>query len=339
MDKITKITLKTNESNKTIGESFLNFKLSGDNIDYIVTNTIRRIILSDIPIYAFNNFKFEKNTSVLHNDYIKLRLMHIPIWDINNTVEYLDPDHRKVEEIFKNDDNENNEEDGDINDTENSKPKDQSKSTQMTMYVNHSNNMNEIVSVTTDDAKFYYNEKQIDSPFKTPVPLAKLQPKQEIAFSAITDIGTENENSMYSAVCVAAYKENNMNDFDFSIESRGQLTEKRILQVSLINIDRKLKNFMKQIKDSDIDENVEDFSGTIVVNNEDHTLGNLIARGMQKHKKINFAGYNLPHPRVAKVVFHYKHEKGTNIIKIIEDVVEYYTEIFDEIKKIVDKLP
>ena len=339
MDKITKITLKPTDSNKIVGESFLNFKLSGDNIDYIVANTIRRVILSDIPIYAFNNFKFEKNTSVLHNDYIKLRLMHIPIWDINNTVEYLDPDHRKVEETFKTDINENNEEDDDTNNTENPKPKDQTKSNQMTMYVNHSNNMNEIISVTTDDAKFYYNEKQIDSPFKTPVPLAKLQPKQEIAFSAITEIGTENENSMYSAVCIVAYKENNMNDFDFSIESRGQLTEKRILQVSLINIDRKLKNFMKQIKDSDISENAEDFSGTIIVNNENHTLGNLIARGMQKHKKINFAGYNLPHPCVAKVVFHYKHEKGTTIIKIIEDVVEYYTEIFDEIKKIVDKLP
>jgi len=119
------------------------------------------------------------------------------------------------------------------------------------------------------------------------------------------------------------------------LESRGQITEKRILQVALININNRLKNFMKMIRET-VKENDDNLEGMIVVENEDHTLGNMIARGMQMHKKIEFAGYNLPHPRVKKVHFHYKHEKGADIIKIIEDVTDYYIEIFNNIKKQVD---
>ena len=50
--------------------------------------------------------------------------------------------------------------------------------------------------------------------------------------------------------------------------------------------------------------------GLIIVNNEDHTLGNLISRGLQLHPSISFAGYNLPHPLSKKVHFHYKLEKA-----------------------------
>ena len=72
MEKISKISVKLINYESEIGNSRLEFNLSGSNIDYIVANTIRRTILSDIPIYAFNEFKFEKNTSVFHNNYFIL---------------------------------------------------------------------------------------------------------------------------------------------------------------------------------------------------------------------------------------------------------------------------
>jgi DNA-directed RNA polymerase subunit L len=83
---------------------------------------------------------------------------------------------------------------------------------------------------------------------------------------------------------------------------------------------------------------ISEEEGLIIVNNEDHTLGNLISRGMQKHSKVNFAGYNLPHPLANKVHFHYKLEKDGNIKKIMEDVVEYYLELFGSIGKLIDKI-
>lgn len=331
MQKVDKVNIKLINMDKTLGESRLEFKLDGTNIDYIIANTIRRTILADIPIYAFNIFKFEKNTSVFHNDYLKLRLRHMPIWTIDNNIDMFDSTDIKKEELDKDEENDDYE-------MEVEKNVNVSSLKQLTMYVNHKNNTNDIMCVSTAHAKFYYEEKLIETPYKIPIPIVKLQPNQEIAFSAITMMGTEQENAMYSAVCIVASKMIKDNMFDITIESRGQINEKRILIVALINIDKKLKHFLKMLKeDSKSISEEKNNEGMIIVNNEDHTLGNLIARGMQMHKKILFAGYNLPHPRVKKVHFHYKHVDGANIIKIIEEVVEYYTEIFTNIKKSVDK--
>lgn len=336
MNKINKINIKLIENNKELGNSRLEFNLSGSNIDYIVCNTIRRTILSDIPIYAFNEFKFEKNTSIFHNNYLKLRFRQIPIWNIDNKLDFIDSvkDNHVVSDI-----NDNNNELEDEVELETENIIDSSTLKQMTMYVNYKNKTNNIYTVTTDDAKFYYEQKLIKSPYKVPIPLVKLQEGQEIVFSAITNIGTEHMNAMYSAVCIIGYKQNDdtieCKDVNFFLESRGQLSEKRILNVALINIEKKLKNFLKIIKET-VEKNInkESLEGVIVVNDEDHTLGNLISRGMQQHKKISFAGYNMPHPLATKFQLHYKlTDNKDNIKDIIEDVVNYYIELFDDIKK------
>ena len=46
------------------------------------------------------------------------------------------------------------------------------------MYLNTKNKTNNIMTVTTNNAKFYYDEKQIESPYKTHIPIIKLQPGQ-----------------------------------------------------------------------------------------------------------------------------------------------------------------
>ena len=126
---------------------------------------------------------------------------------------------------------------------------------------------------------------------------------------------------------------------DFTLESRGQITEKRILQVALINIEKNIRNFLKVFLDDIIkgSQDISEEEGLIIVNNEDHTLGNLISRGMQQHSKVKFAGYNLPHPLSKKVHFHYQLEKDGKIKKVMEDVIEYYSELFSNISKLIDK--
>ncbi len=334
MIKVNKVNLKITEHTKELGNSRLDFKISGPNINYIITNTIRRTIFSDIPIYAFNEFKFDKNTSVFHNNYLKLRLRHMPVWGIENTVDFVDytiktnaPELDDIQEEPTEDDNIELNVEKNLN-TSNLK--------QFTMYINTKNKTNEIITVSTADAKFYYDEKQIQSPYKVPIPIVKLQPGQEIAFSAITKLGTEYEDAMYSAACIAAYKEVKPDEFDFFVESRGQIDEKRIMYVALVNIERKIRNFLKLLnEDKASTESTDDkkLQGQIIVNNEDHTLGNLIARGLQLHPKISFAGYNLPHPLAKKVHFHYQLEKTGNIKLILKEVVEYYSELFGQIKK------
>ena len=331
MLKVNKVNLKTILNTNELGNSRLEFNLSSPNMNYIVANTIRRTIFNDIPIYVFNEFKFDKNTSIFHNNYLKLRLRNMPVWSIENNVDYVDTTKVKKPVDYEIDENQDDTEAGDEVELEVEKTLNSSTLKQLTMYINLKNKTTDIVTVTTNDAKFYYEEKQISSPYKTGIPIVKLQPNQEIAFSAITKIGTEQEDAIYSAVCVNYYKQNSENDFTFVIESRGQITEKRILQVALINIEKRIKNFLKLIQDN---KKLEDNDhGIIIVNNEDHTLGNLVARGLQTHNKILFAGYNLPHPLAKKVHFHYKLKSGSgNIVKIFEDVIEYYSELFKQIQ-------
>jgi DNA-directed RNA polymerase subunit L len=343
MDKINKISVKLINYDNKLGNSRLEFNLSGSNIDYVVANTIRRTILTDIPIYAFNEFKFEKNTSVFHNNYLKLRFRHIPIWEIDNKLDFIELDKSK-ETVVEDDLELNNEPEPDDVELDADDNINSSTLKQLTMYVNYKNKSKDIYTVSTNDAKFYYEQKLIKSPYKTAIPLVKLQPDQEIVFSAITNVGVENMNAQYSAVSIVGYKQKDdtieCKDLDFFLESRGQINEKRILNVAFINIERRLKNFLKNMKDIiEKNKNKDSLEGMIIINNEDHTLGNLISRGMQQHKKISFAGYNMPHPLGNKVHLHYKLTSDKVDIKdVIKDVVEYYLELFDDIQKSINTM-
>ena len=338
MIKVNKVNISIIDKNDELGNSRLDFKISGSNIDYIIVNSLRRTIFTNIPIYTFNDFKFEKNNSIFHNNYVKLRLQQMPVWGIKNMVDFIDNDNitnnitDKMVKIDEDDDEQYN--DPDTKTVINS-----SSLNQLTMYINYKNKSNQIMSVTTGHAKFYYDEKQIPSPYKDECLIVKLQPGQEFALSSITKLGIEEYDTMYSAVSIVTYKQINENEFDFSLESRGQISEKRILQVALINIERNMRKFLKiLLEDIKKSTDIHDEEGLIIVHNQDHTLGNLISRGMQQHSKIKFAGYNLPHPLAKKVHFHYQLDKGGNIIKIMEEVIEYFSELFNQIGKQINKL-
>lgn len=340
MIKIDKINIKLVEQTNEIGNSCFEFNIKGPNINYIIVNTLRRTIFSDIPIYAFEKFKFEKNTSIFHNNYLSLRIKNMPVWGIDNNIDFVENEKKKLKTTEILEDDEQDFVDFDIDADKNLNT---STLKQFTMYVNYKNKTNDIINVTTENAKFYFEEKQINCPYNINIPIIKLQPNQEIIFSAITKLGTENENTIYSPVSVNYYKEINDNEFNYVLESRGQLTEKRILLVAIFNIDKKIKNILKlfksTIKESDsTDElkiNIEEktkLQGLIIINNEDHTIGNLISRGLQQHSDVNFAGYNMPHPLSQIVHIHFKLKKNV-ILNVIEDVINYYILLFNEIKK------
>lgn len=136
--KITKIMEDSKLSN-----SRLELDNKGDEINYVVINTLRRIIFTYIPIYSFVDFNIKKNTSVYHNTYTILKMKQIPIWNIKNDNIIL----------YENEE--------------------QSALKQISMYVNYKNKSNYYISVTTDDATFYYNGEQITSPYNNPIEIVK----------------------------------------------------------------------------------------------------------------------------------------------------------------------
>jgi DNA-directed RNA polymerase subunit L len=329
MNKIQNISYDVIEYDSTYGNTRLEIKIKGSDINYIILNTIRRSILSYIPNYAFTEFNFKKNNTIFNNNYLKLRLSNIPVWGVENNLEIFTPKKKIIDDVINEEainEEDNINDDIDLNPETNNKLN-SSTLKQLTMFVDYKSTDNDIITVTTDHAKFYYEEKKIDSPYKIPIPLVKLQPKQTITFSVITTVGIEQQHSMYSVVSGCFYNEINDNDYNLIIESRGGINEKRIIHVGLINIIDKLKNVIKNIPDK-IDDKKQ--KGEIILNNEDSTLGNLLSYGLQKHKDIKFAGFNIPHPLEQKVKIHYE-LNSNKIIDVLSDVVDYFVNLFENI--------
>ena len=326
MNKIRPIKISKNEINNEFGFSRMDLKIKGDDINHVIVNSIKRVIQTDIPVFAFNTFDITTNTSVFNNNYIKSHIRNIPVWGIeNNLDEYIKKE--------KKDDEEFSESMGLINDDIDlnvDKDIDMSSLTKLTMYLDFKNTESNIKTVTTDNAKFYYKEGMIKSPYKNPIQLVKLQPNQEIKLSAQAELGNEEISGIFSAVSACYFKEISDTEYDFILESRGQHTEKRILEIALKSLNKILQKFNEKLPKN------KGMEGKIVVDNEDHTLGNIISYGMQNHPSVKFCGYNTPHPLKKQIEIHYKLENG-NLNSIIKDVIVYYENIFDNIRETINK--
>jgi hypothetical protein len=321
MVKISNISFE-----KEKGMSKLEFHITGPEINNVVLNTIRRTILTDIPIFAWTDFKFTCNTSVFHNNFIKNQIRNMPVWGIKNTIDFYQKESsvENTNKEFEIEDLEDNVE-LNVDKTVNSTSLEQ-----ITMYVEYENKSNDIVSVTTDMVKFYYG-KQIENPYPIPIQIVKLQPNQKIDFSVVSSIGIEKMSTIYTpvAICVTYPKESEENTYTMKIESRGQISEKRLLEVAFLNIIKKLQYIQDIIEENEYSE------GEIQINNEDHTIGNLLSSGLQKHNKVQFAGYNMPHPLEKRVVINYKLKSG-KIKEILKEVIDDFIDIFNKISKLVE---
>lgn len=340
MERITNIDYEVIKYNKDLGNNRLELNIKGKNINYIIINTIRRTILTNIPIYTFNEFNFTINESIFNNNYIKLRLRNLPVWGIANTIDKF-IDNKNINNNLDNNnlgDTRNNNSGDDINlniddelDLENKNNIDINTSSlkQLTMYINYKNTDKSIMTVTTDNAKFYYSDKNIKSPYPIPIPIIKLQKNQAINFSSITVLGTEKEDSIFSAVSVCYYNEINENEFIFMLESRGQLSEQRIIEVALINIINSIENLAKIVTYEQVTH-----IGEIIINGENNTMGNLLSYGMQNHKNVKFAGYNIPHLLENKVIIHYELiNENIKLKDVFDDVSIYFIELFNNLIK------
>ena len=306
--------------------SRLEFTISG--VNNTIVNCLRRVTLSSIPIYVFKDIRISENTSIFNNNYMKLRINNLPVLGITTD----NPIYTKKEVIIK-EDNEMDDIDMSTNEDINS-----SSLKQLTMYLDKINTTDEIITIGTDDCKFYFMEKQIDSPYKLPycgnIPLIKLQPTQKIKLSAITSLGIENENSIYAAVSIFSYNLIDETSYTIALESRGQLDEKTILKYTCINLINILDRFIEKLSLKDVPTNI---IGKILVIDSDHTLGTLIASGLQNHKKIKFAGYNMPHLLDQTIAFDYEMFKEDNIKDILVEIVDDFKKIFKTINNLIEK--
>lgn len=335
MNKLSDI--KFNQDLLDKDDSRLEVTLEGKNINHVVINTLRRVGMTDVPVYSFDQVDITENKSIFNNDYMRLRIRTLPVPNVENKVTYLDDEQlNSVKDTIMEGDEEQ-EENADIAIGDDNIDYNQVRQVvsdtydMITMFLDIENKKEDIMSVTTENCSFYKNGQEIKNIYKDPLLLIKLKKDQKIKLSAISKLGKEKISSLFSAVSILTYKQLTDNKFQMILESRGQVSEYRVLYVACMNVIQMMQNILEQIP-----KNNSDMEGQLHSNNLDHTYGNLLVTGMLQHKDVEFAGYAKPHLLDNKIIIKYVLKKGS-IYNVVSDVTEYYTQLFTKLSKLFDK--
>jgi DNA-directed RNA polymerase subunit L len=265
------------------------FELSGDDLSVRVVNAIRRVSMDNIPVYAYhpNLISIKENTTVaFNNDYMKLRLSTLPVFGVDPELSFLNEKYWKGINY---------------NDPKREKPIGEKN---IEFHVNVHNNSDSIINVTTNDAKLYVDGEIIE-PYnkKFPYLLIKLRPNDTFKcdMKAIIGIGYESTHGAIWACAMNSYYDyddslpEKNRKYKFTICSAGQLDEFTILKRSCEYILKKLndleKELVKKISSKEIDEKKITI---LVLDGEDHTMGELLNDEFQENPDIIYSGVKRP---------------------------------------------
>jgi DNA-directed RNA polymerase subunit L len=324
MSKNIDVKVKDKVNKSDLFGSKLVIEFNGKNNNHTIVNAIRRVAMDSIPTYAFwkDLMVIEANTSIFNNDYMKLRLSQLPIFDIKSDIEFLHP--RFWDKV-------------DYKDTKREK---HLKEKNIEFYLNVHNNTPENINVTTNDARVVI-DSEITQMYnkKYPILITQLRPNESFKCYLRATLGVGEKNNIWSAVNTSFYDidEKEESKITLTLESQGQLTEKDILVKSAGNIIYKLDEFKniinKKIKDKEItDENLIRFE----FKNEDHTFGELLNRAFQDHPKITFSGVSKPDHLIKMIRFTVQAE--TSPVKYMLEQIDYLHNLFTDLKMKFDKI-
>jgi DNA-directed RNA polymerase subunit L len=276
--KYVPLIIEKNNKIKGPHSSHLTLEFKGKDATDIFANTIRRIALDYIPTYAFSSklIKITKNTSIFNNDMMKLRLSQLPILD--TSIDIFSMPRTKCENI---ENNLNNNDNNDNNDEMN-----------IILHLNIKNNSDVLKNVTTSDMEYYENDKLIKNKYEKtgPILLIQLKPTEEFSCKMKGCLGVGIVNNIWSSVSNVYYDTDENKNLTLTLESQGQFDEYTILLKVCKYINSKLNELIKDITENDKlktnDDTVELF-----FENENHTLGAILAYYLQNNKYITFAGY------------------------------------------------
>lgn len=323
---------------KIISEENNTLKFTLSNTHYSLANSLRRIILSDIPSVVFRTFPHEDskvnitiNTTRLNNEILKQRIGCIPI-------HITDVDFPYKEYSIEIDEK---------NDTDTIK-----------MCTTEHIKMKNIVTdkyLSSTAVKEIFPPDLITNDY---IPITRLRPKlsenlegEQLQLNATFDIGTAKEDGMYNVASTCCYgntvdevkandiwndkqielEKNGMekqdvslekanwealdkkrifleNSFDFTIETVGVFSNFSLVFKSCDVMIVKCKNFNNLLEGGKINIEKNEDSTTnneyiITLENEDYTLGNALVHFLyeiyfKKQNDVSFVGFRVPHPHI-----------------------------------------
>ena len=303
----------------------LTFTINSNNkLKVGFVNGLRRILISDIPIYGVSTHKinFINNTCMFDDEFLKHRLGLVSVRN----------------DVLK-----------DFDD--------------VVLSINKKNEKDEIESVYLKDFKVEQRDKEFKNEdlFRYPnTLLTKLKPGQVLELEASLEEGIGRQNARFSPVSTAFYhfdydkderdyirdKDDYPVKYIFTIESSGQLMPKELLLRS-INVLKEKLNFIK----NDIERKTGKITNImksptklpaidIHINNETDTIGNLITQYALDIDGVEYSGYHMPHPLKKLLIlrFAYKDNSIETITKLVGDTVNKINKLLDEFEGEVSKI-
>lgn len=306
--------------------------ISGKEAHYSIINSLRKVCLDQIPIYALDRGKIKilRNNSVYDNTEMEVRLSQLPLKRINPDVIYLPLKY------YKN-----------VDFSYNKLEKHPDDNTDIELYVNVKNNGPEKIKyVSTDDLKITLNGNTIDNKKmykgKKPMTLIELRVGEEFECSMKGSLAVGELNAIFNS-SNTYYKQIKENEhYIFTIESNGQMDEYELLIRGINIIIEKLKIIKENIVNLQYEMIVsKNNSINIEIKNEDYTCGGPLNYVLQGMEEVEFCGIYAPNLMEKNIAITCVIDKNYKIIdvlsKAIDNTIEIYYSIEKKVKKISNK--
>jgi len=293
-----------------------------------ILNSLRRTIMCEIPIYAFEPsiMIFNKNTSIKNNTQLRDDFSQIPIYDFKHDNYYMNPIDDYMEYI---------------------QSKEYQNENKIEMYISVKNETKDYLSITTNSefVKYVVNNEVVENPYskKYPILLLKLKPNQELNCKLVGVLGIGRINTIWSAVsnCYVNYEKEDIttskaknNKFKLVINSNGQLDEYDIFDKACDNIiynlrllNNKINSFLNNIEDNKINQ--------FEISLYNSALSKLINDQLQLDNKVKYAGLQQPNllEKLYKMkIILDKEYEIKDIKEIIDNNINKLINMFSELK-------
>lgn len=291
----------TNYSYKVPISSKLVLEFKGKDNANVIINTLRRVVLDDIPTYAFCSdlIKITENNTIFNNDYMRLRLSQLPVLNVDFEPFYLD------QKYWLN---------VDYSDPKRNKHPQEK---QIDIAINVYNDTNQVKNITTNDIHYYEDGVEMNKYNKEcPILLVQLRPAETFKCSMKACLGVGDRDNIWAGASAAYYDdlttdeitgnqiENKDNRTIFTIESQGQYDEYVLLIKACKFIIKKINDVRDELEKRHKNKEIVDGKELIIVlDGEDHTLGQLMNYMFQNHPDIESSGMGKPDHSIKSIRF------------------------------------
>ena len=303
--------------------SLLKLIFEGEMVSTEIINSLRKLLINQIPVYAFPSTKINilRNSSVFDNSYMKDRLSQLPIKKLNHKTIILPLKYYK-----------------DVNFNDNKFIKNIDDDEEIEIYIKEKNNgPDKIMNVSTNNIRLTINDEIMDPKKiyseKSPILLIQLRVGEEFecAMKAVLAIG--ELDSIFNA-SNTYYEQINEKKFLLTIESSGQLTEYDLLDRACLIIIEKMKNIKENINKKDYQHIITESNILILeIYNEDHTCGGPINYFLQQMEEVIFAGITKPDFMQKIILIKLKVKENFKAIDMVNKSIDKCIELYNLLKK------